>query len=68
MKYKNFSIVRITEKSKMYKDGYRYRVTGYDNKLYGYTIQSVKEMIDKIINDRRKFERKHNIRKDLRWK
>lgn len=66
-KYKGFSIVSISTRDRMYEKGYRYRATGHGSKVYAMTLKKIKEMVDNIVKKRREFERKYDIRSELRW-
>ena len=65
-KHKGFSIVSVPTRERMYEKGYKYRATGYGNKIYGRTLKEIKELISKIVKQRKEFESEHNIRSELR--
>ena len=66
-KHKGFSIVSVSTRERMYEKGYKYRATGHGSNVYGRTLKEIKELINKIVKQRKEFEIKHNIRSELRW-
>ena len=65
-KHKGFSIVFVQTRERMYEKGFKYRATGHGSKIYGRTLKEIKELINKIVKQRKEFEIKHNIRSELR--